>query len=608
MTPTPPGPAAGPRFRRIRRRSPKRVSFTRLRTALRHRMPAAHYSTASGTAAPAAAAPSAREDAAPAYRLHSSRPAGAAPGAPVFVLVHGLGMSHRYFSRLTDELSAVGETHVLDLPGFGGTPKPGRTLSVGDYADVIAGALDAAQLSSCTLIGHSMGAQFVTELALRRPDLVAEVVLIGPVTDPSRASAFSHTLSPALDTVLEHPLTTLLAAGAYARCGLAWYFTELPVMLGYRLDRRLPLVTRPVLILRGARDPIARRDWCVRLAGTARQGRLVEIPGQAHAAHRAGAAAVNTAITGFIAQHTHASAINPAPSNTIPTPRKVATVQHTSQPAARPEHRAGPVSLISGDRQIRAHLLPHRSGAHATADPGADGPDAPVFVLIHGIGMSHRYLERLGQELSAHGPVVLLDLPGAGRTRTPSAPLPNGAKAAIIADLLDELGVSSCAVIGHSMGVQSATELALRRPDLVSRLILIGAAVDARRRTVPQQALTLAVNNALEKPALNALQFTDTLRYGPRWYLAELAVAMEYRLEERLPLVEQPVLLMRGARDLVAGSGWSRTLAAMAPDGELAEVDGAFHGVHHSAAGTVAESIMSFLARTADRLDESEAA
>lgn len=244
----------------------------------------------------------------------------------------------------------------------------------------------------------------------------------------------------------------------------------------------------------------------------------------------------------------------------------------------------------AGDRQIRGHLIPHRPATYASSEDNVQ-----VFVLIHGIGMSHRYFKRLGDRLSAHGPVVLLDLPGAGSTKTPAAVMPNAMKAEMIGELLDELGVSSCVVIGHSMGVQSATELALQRPDLISHLVLIGAAVDAGRRTVPQQTLTLMINNALEKPSLNFLQFTDMLRCGPRWYFSELAVAMKYPLEERLPLVKQPVLVMRGSRDLVAGSAWSQALADTIFNGELIEIGGAFHSVHHSAAAAVADRITSFI-------------
>ncbi|MFC3301071.1 hypothetical protein ACFOD8_15760 [Arthrobacter agilis] len=65
------------------------------------------------------------------------------------------------------------------------------------------------------------------------------------------------------------------------------------------------------------------------------------------------------------------------------------------------------------------------------------------------------------------------------------------------------------------MGVQSATELAIERPDLVSHLILIGAAVDVvSTAPVRQQALRLGVNSVLEKPLLSMVQSFDVLRCG----------------------------------------------------------------------------------------------
>jgi pimeloyl-ACP methyl ester carboxylesterase len=39
--------------------------------------------------------------------------------APSFVLVHGIGTSHRYFAPLHFALASVGETVSIDLPGFG---------------------------------------------------------------------------------------------------------------------------------------------------------------------------------------------------------------------------------------------------------------------------------------------------------------------------------------------------------------------------------------------------------------------------------------------------------------------------------------------------------
>ncbi|MBG6185473.1 pimeloyl-ACP methyl ester carboxylesterase [Arthrobacter sp. CAN_A214] len=220
--------------------------------------------------------------------------------APIFVMVHGIGMSHRYFDRLQAELIHHGHTYVLDLPGFGGTPRPEQQLQVEDYAAVIAEALDAEGIRSCVLIGHSMGAQFVTELALQRPDLVSSLALIGPVTDSARRSVMWHALTLGLDSLRERPLTNLMVLTDYARCGLPWYFTELSVMLNYRIHERLPLVIQPVLIIRGSNDPVARHHWCLRLAATAQDGRLVEAPEQPHAAHRGGARAVTGAILSLL--------------------------------------------------------------------------------------------------------------------------------------------------------------------------------------------------------------------------------------------------------------------------------------------------------------------
>ncbi len=153
-------------------------------------------------------------------------------------------------------------------------------------------------------------------------------------------------------------------------------------------------------------------------------------------------------------------------------------------------------------------------------------------------------------------------------------------------------------VVGHSMGVQSATELAIERPDLVSTLILIGAAIDVKQRTVLRQAPRLMFNSMLEKPLLNGSQFLDVLRCGPRWYVTELAVAMAYKLEERLPLAEQPVLIMRGTRDPIAGFRWSRSLTDSAQNGELIEISGSPHAVHHSNPAVVAARMIDFLGRT----------
>lgn len=533
-------------------------------------------------------------------RVHSSRRAPE-PGTirPVFVMLHGIGMSHRYYDKLQLALIDHGDTLILDLPGFGGTPKPGRQLSVTEYAALIARTLDEEGAQECIIIGHSMGAQFATELAIIRPELVSHVVLVGPVTDTAHRSPIKHALMLTADTFVERPVTNLMVAISYAQCGIPWYLQELPVMLDYRLDDRISLVKCPVLIIRGTWDIIAGHDWCEKLSRNAPSGHLVEIPGQPHAAHRGGAAAITTAVLRLMRKH-----------STSPQPAATVGMVEPTPPTSRPTHSERSVrsdasqalvpmkflelrSITVQDRQCRSYFIGH--GTSSDRVEPVDGTPAPVFLLIHGIGMSHRYFRRLGASLSVYGDVHLIDLPGYGWTKRPAHATTNEATAELIGSLLEEADPSSCVVIGHSMGVQSATELAIQRPDLVSHLVLIGAAVDAKRRTVHQQALTLGVNSILEKPLLNFLQFLDVLRCGPRWYLAQLRQALSYPLERRLPLARQPVLVLRGSRDAVAGPTWSQRLARISVQGETGTISGVPHAAHHSAPHLVTAAITAFL-------------
>lgn len=217
---------------------------------------------------------------------------------PVFVLLHGIGMSHRYYRRLQAVLARHGDTHAIDLPGFGGTPTPDRQLSIADYAHHIAATLEKMGASRVVLIGHSMGTQFATELAVQYPDLVSHVVLLGPVVDPERRTVRQQTLALGLDGLRESPIGNAIVFTDYARSGLRWYLTELPVMMTYDLQAQMALVTQPVLVIRGSRDPVAPQRWCEKLAATAPNGRFLEIPGKPHIVQHGGAVSTAAGILG----------------------------------------------------------------------------------------------------------------------------------------------------------------------------------------------------------------------------------------------------------------------------------------------------------------------
>ncbi|TQJ59173.1 pimeloyl-ACP methyl ester carboxylesterase [Arthrobacter sp. SLBN-83] len=211
--------------------------------------------------------------------------AAAGPAAPAYILIHGIGVSHRYLRRLHGELAAVAPTYSLDLPGFAATPKPGRQLSVADYGAFIAQALKASGISSYILVGHSMGVQFAIEAALYAPGQAQRVVLMGPVVDSRHRSVRRQGLALFLDALLRENLSSnWLVFSDYFRCGPRWYFTELPVMMSYPTEARLAGVNVPVLVLRGNHDQVAGADWSLRLSQVVPQGSFVEISRAGHVA------------------------------------------------------------------------------------------------------------------------------------------------------------------------------------------------------------------------------------------------------------------------------------------------------------------------------------
>lgn len=225
-----------------------------------------------------------------------------------YVLVHGLGMTHRYLDRLRAELAADAVVHSIDLPGYGPAPRPDRQLSVEDHAALIVEALAALGVRSCTLVGHSMGVQFVTEAALQAPALAERLVLIGPVVDRRRRTLLQQAVSLGHDTFRESPGANVIVFTDYLRTGMRWYMRQLVPMMQYPLEGGVERVACPVLVMRGGRDPVARGRWCRELAARARNGSFVEIPGQPHVVQHSAAVDVAAEIIAFSRGRTPADA------------------------------------------------------------------------------------------------------------------------------------------------------------------------------------------------------------------------------------------------------------------------------------------------------------
>ena len=224
-------------------------------------------------------------------RWHRSapRPAPADPTAPAadtptFLLVHGVGLSHRSLSRLAAALRPHGEVLAPDLPGHGRSPRPHRRLSIGDVAEAVGDGLARRRRDSgpVVAVGHSLGAQVVVDLAVARPDLVDAVVLVAPVVDPIAPSLGRQAWRLVRDFVVEPPRTAVMVARDVVRCGPVGYAGGVRSMLAHPTADRLAAVAQPVVVVRGSHDLVAPARWAQEARVTTGGGPVHEVAGGGH--------------------------------------------------------------------------------------------------------------------------------------------------------------------------------------------------------------------------------------------------------------------------------------------------------------------------------------
>ena len=113
--------------------------------------------------------------------LHYRRTSGKTGGnKPPVVLCHGFSDCHVAWTRLAQALEDTFDLIIPDARGHGYSDKPESGYRSTDHAADIAGLIDALDLGQPALIGHSMGAATVAQLAADYPQLTRRIVLEDP--------------------------------------------------------------------------------------------------------------------------------------------------------------------------------------------------------------------------------------------------------------------------------------------------------------------------------------------------------------------------------------------------------------------------------------------
>jgi len=246
-------------------------------------------------------------------------------------------------------------------------------------------------------------------------------------------------------------------------------------------------------------------------------------------------------------------------------------------------------------------------GAVYVVTVGAARDDgAPTLLLVHGLGTNGmRDFYPVLAPLAAHRRVLMLDLPGFGRSGHANAKYAPDRYAAVLSRVIAANATGPVDVVGHSMGGAITIFHAARYPEQVRRLVVVDAAGilhrDAwfghhlRRVTDPARVILPGMADLLGEAA-NLLSDTSHLFDPAPAVVLELAPLREKLLggkPERIaalglilqdfgPLlaaIRAPTLVVWGAEDTVAPLRTGLMLADRVPDAQLVVLPGVGHNV-----------------------------
>jgi pimeloyl-ACP methyl ester carboxylesterase len=252
-------------------------------------------------------------------------------------------------------------------------------------------------------------------------------------------------------------------------------------------------------------------------------------------------------------------------------------------------------------------------------DVHGEGP--PVVLLHAGVADSRLWEPQLGSFPQSHT-VLRVDLPGFGNSPFETNPVSfRGA----VRDAMDAEGIDRAALVGVSLGGNTALQLTLESPERVSALVLVGASLSDHDWSEEMMSSFAAEEEALEHGDLDAAVDANlrTWLAGPRRSLDEIDPAqrelvgemqkqafrqqkgqedvrmlpLEPPESERLAEVKVPTLVLTGDEDVADIHRIADRLAAGIPGAERATIADAAHLPNLERSEQFDRIVLDFLAR-----------
>jgi 3-oxoadipate enol-lactonase len=240
--------------------------------------------------------------------------------------------------------------------------------------------------------------------------------------------------------------------------------------------------------------------------------------------------------------------------------------------------------------------------------------EGPPLLLIGGLGFGRWGWFKQVPPFSRHFRTITFDVRGERRLENGVADLVEDVVA-----LMDHLGIRKAHVLGTSLGGFVAQELALMRPDLVDRLVLVCTSYGGRGpESMSPQALAdmlgwgsfspdAVVRRGLETATSGTYraEHEDEFEQIVRWRLADSPSEAAYYEQARAGAgfdlssdvghITSPTLVIHGADDRYVPVANAAALAGAIPDARLRVLDHAGHLVFIERSADVNREVVSFL-------------
>lgn len=224
--------------------------------------------------------------------------------------------------------------------------------------------------------------------------------------------------------------------------------------------------------------------------------------------------------------------------------------------------------------------------------------DAPILILVAGAGLSSRYMIPTAELLAADYQVYVPDLPGYGESDKPEPPFNLSQLADILCKWMDAVGIKQATMLGNSLGCQIIVEFAVRHPNRLSSAILQGPTVDRNARTFGEQLWRLILDAPNEAPSQAFIQIEDYWKAGFSRVLHTFQMSLADPIEEKLPDVKVPTLVVRGEHDPLVPPEWAREIVNLLPQSQFVEIAGGGHTLNYKMPEAVARVTRTFLNST----------